>query len=58
MKKYFNISVILLALVAFTACDDYLDVKPSKSTSLTIETGEQLNALLNSYTTYYLEESP
>ena len=58
MKKYFNISVILLALTAFTACDDYLDVKPSKSTSLTIETGEQLNALLNSYTTYYLEESP
>ena len=48
MKKY----------LIFTACDDYLDVKPSKSTSLTIETGEQLNALLNSYTTYYLEKSP
>ncbi len=58
MKKYINIFVILLALVAFTACDDYLDVKPSKSTSLTIETGEQLNALLNSYKTYYLESSP
>lgn len=58
MKKYLNFSIILLALAAFTACDDYLDVKPSKSTSLTIETGEQLNALLNSYTTYYLEKSP
>ena len=58
MKKYFNISFILLAMLAFTACDDYLDVKPSKSTSLTIETGEQLKALLNAYNIYYLEKSP
>ena len=58
MKKYFNIFVILLAAVVFTACDDYLDVKPSKSTSLTVETGEQLNAMLNAYSVYYLEQSP
>ena len=58
MKKYIYLSIILMVAVAFTACDDYLDEKPSKSTSLTIETGDQLKALLNSYTVYYLEQSP
>ena len=58
MKKLFKTSIILLATVAFTACDDYLDEKPTKSTNIVIETGDQLNALLNSYTVYYLEQSP
>ncbi len=42
----------------FFACEDFLDVKPSKSTSVVIETGEHLNALLNYYKVYYLEDSP
>jgi len=58
MNHYINKIMILLALVLCCACDDYLDVKPSKSTSLVIETGDQLKALLNSYTVYYLEQSP
>ena len=58
MKKIFKTSIILLATVAFTACDDYLDEKPTKSTNIVIETGDQLNALLNSYAVYYLEQSP
>lgn len=58
MKKLIYLSTILLVSVAFTACDDFLDEKPSKSTSLTIETGEHLYALLNSYNVYYLEKSP
>ncbi len=38
--------------------DKFLDVKPSKSTTVVIETGEHLNALLNNYSLYYLESSP
>lgn len=42
----------------FCACEDFLDVKPSKSTSVVIETGEHVNALLNYFNVYYLENSP
>lgn len=55
MKKIF---ITLLVSSLFCACDDYLDVKPSKSTSVVIETGEHINALLNNYAVYYLENSP
>lgn len=40
--------VVLLAL-AMTACNDYLDEAPTKSNGTTIETVEQLSALMNNY---------
>ena len=58
MKRFKYIFTILLASTMFFACDDFLDVKPSKSTSVVIETGEHVNALLNYYDVYYLENSP
>ena len=59
MKKIRIITIILSAFVLMTGCvDKFLDEKPSKSTTVVIETGEHLNALLNSYTTFYLENSP
>lgn len=58
MKRIKFIFTVIIASVIFCACDDYLDVKPSKSTAVVIETGEHINALLNYYTVYYLENSP
>ena len=58
MKRLKYIFTILLASTMFYACEDFLDVKPSKSTSVVIETGEHINALLNYYTVYYAENSP
>ena len=58
MKRFKYIFTLLLASTMFFACDDFLDVKPSKSTSVVIETGEHVNALLNYYDVYYLENSP
>ena len=58
MKRFKYILTLLLASTVFFACDDFLDVKPSKSTSVVIETGEHVNALLNYYDVYYLENSP
>lgn len=42
-------------LGASVACDDFLDVDPSKSTQKTIRTAEQLDALLGSYSRFYSE---
>ena len=58
MKKNIYSFIMLLVSSLFCACDDYLDVEPSKSTSVVIETGDHINALLNYYTVYYLENSP
>ena len=58
MKKLIYIFTISFIAVAVTACDKFLDENPSKSTSITIETGKHLYALLNSYSVYYLEKSP
>lgn len=58
MKQFKYIFTLLLASTMLVACEDFLDVKPSKSESVVIETGDHLNALLNYYSVYYLEESP
>ncbi|MDR0544928.1 MAG: RagB/SusD family nutrient uptake outer membrane protein [Odoribacteraceae bacterium] len=50
MKKY--ILIILATLVA-TACNDFLDQAPSKTTSLVVSTAEQLDAILGNYNTFY-----
>lgn len=59
MKKY-NILLALGLAVAtpvFTACDDFLDKEPSKSTNKTITDVSQLDALLATYTALYSETS-
>ena len=59
MKKIFILSAILGATLLLSGCvNDFLEVKPTKSTTVVIETGEHLNALLNNYSLYYLENSP
>ena len=42
-------------VAGFVACDDFLDKDPSKSTQKTIETAEQLDALLGSFSRFYSE---
>lgn len=56
MKKHIILSIGLAAMLpALTACDDYLDKDPSKSSSKTITEASQLDALLASYTTFMAE---
>ncbi|MBO4571937.1 MAG: RagB/SusD family nutrient uptake outer membrane protein [Bacteroidales bacterium] len=59
MKKIFILSALLTASLLMSGCvDKFLDVKPSKSTTVVIETGEHLYALLNNYNNFYLAYSP
>jgi hypothetical protein len=44
-----------MLLLSVSSCDKYLDVKPSKGTSIVISTIADLNALLNRYSNFYLE---
>lgn len=51
-KLYNNIKqygVLALGAVTLAACNDYLDEPPTKSDGTTIETVEQLSALMNTY---------
>ena len=59
MKKIFLLSAILGAALLSSACvNEFLEVKPTKSSAVVIETGEHLNALLNNYSNFYLAYSP
>ena len=53
--KYLLSFVIGLSLLF--GCDDFLDEKPSKSTSLVITSIDQLEYILNSYSTFYQESN-
>ena len=53
LKKTAYLTLLAAAAAGFAACDDFLDVDPSKSTQKTIETAEQLDALLGSYSRFY-----
>lgn len=55
MKKNILLSLGLTALLTFTACDDFLDKDPSKTSSKTITDISQLEALLASYTSLLSE---
>lgn len=62
MRILINTQKWLLILCAFifslTACqkvDEFLEERPSKSTSLVVTTADQLDALLNRYTGFYQE---
>jgi hypothetical protein len=54
-KIYFISGITLLVLLCTTACNKYLDVKPSKGTSVVIQSTSDLNALLENFSIFYLE---
>src|SRR5690554_4909504 len=50
--------ISLLTAIIFTyGCNDFLDEKPSKSTSLVITSLDQLEYILNSYSIFYEESN-
>lgn len=51
---YTGISLVLASGI-FTSCNKFLEERPSKSTSLVVSNTDQLNALLNSFTSFYSE---
>ena len=55
LKKTAYLTLLAAAASSLVACDDFLDVDPSKNTQKTIETAEQLDALLGSYSRFYSE---
>ena len=59
MKKSIHYIVLSAAIFIFsgffTSCVKFLDAAPSKTTSLVVTTTAQLDALLNSYTSFYSE---
>ena len=57
IKLYIYIT-ILFATIFITACNKFLEERPSKNSSLPLETIGQLNALLENYTIYYSDQSP
>ena len=56
MLNHKNIILLLSVLLLFS-CNDFLNEKPSKNTSLQVTTAEQLDYLLNSYNSFYQETS-
>lgn len=55
LKKTAYLTLLAAMSAGLAACNDFLDVDPSKSTQKTIETAEQLDALLGSYSQFYSE---
>lgn len=48
-------AVMFVLATTFVACDDWLSKEPSKSTKKTLQTTEQLDALLGNYSLFYQE---
>lgn len=55
MNKIKILIITFIAVFSFTSCDDFLDEKPNKSTSLVPTTVEQLEYILNNYGSFYRE---
>ena len=58
--KLKNIAIYGLMLAAaanLVACDEWLSIEPSKSTQKTLETTEQIDALLGNYSKFYQESA-
>lgn len=55
MKIRNIIFALAIAAPALVSCNKFLDVDPSKSTQKTLETAEQLDAILGSYSRFYSE---
>lgn len=54
-NKYFILTIGTVIASALFSCNKFLNEKPSKTTSLVVTTTNQLNALLNNYSTFYQE---
>ncbi len=50
-----KIMLLGLIILSFSSCDKFLDERPSKTTSLPINSIAQLEALLSNYSTFYAE---
>lgn len=59
MKREFRYTlwILLLCLPGMMSCNDYLDTKPSKTSSLVPTTLEHLESLLNNYDNFYQESN-
>lgn len=55
MKTFKYFILLIVSTLILSACNDFLDEKPSKNTSLVPSTVDQLDYLLNNYTTFYQE---
>ena len=54
-KFFLSGCALVMATGVLPSCNKFLEERPSKSTSLVVSTTDQLNALLNSYTSFYSE---
>ncbi len=54
-KRFLTAGMPVLAISLLSSCNKFLAEKPSKTTTLVVTTTDQLNELLNNYTTFYLE---
>ncbi len=55
MKIFKYIGLIIICTLFLSACDDFLAKKPSKNNSLVPGTTDQLDYLLNNYSSFYTE---
>lgn len=53
----FGCIALLSTMLTFSSCKKFLDEKPSKTSSLVVTTTTQLNALLDNYRTFYIENN-
>lgn len=54
----FRLLPLLFALATTSSCEKFLNERPSKNSSLPVETVAQLNALLDNYNIYYSDQNP
>ncbi|MGV3765596.1 MAG: RagB/SusD family nutrient uptake outer membrane protein [Chitinophagaceae bacterium] len=55
MRKKIKLYTLLGLLMGAASCNSYLDKQPSKTTSLEVTTTAQLDALFNTYSSFYAE---
>lgn len=60
-RKKIGLKISILGAIAttfaFSACEKFLEEKPSKTSALVVTTTDQLEALLNEYKTFYSEQN-
>ena len=50
-----SLAILISGALSFSSCNKFLEEKPSKSSDLVVTTTDQLDALLNRYSTFYTE---
>ena len=54
--KIFSNTFLIAVALAFTSCEKFLEESPSKTSSLVVTTTDQLDALLNNYSSTFYRE--